>query len=383
MLSEPLAQEIIAQIGSCTDCPINIMNENGTIIASSDNHRIGTFHEAAYEMLKNNTELAEVTEDQTLTGVRPGINMCLQYKGRNIGVLGITGDVKSLRPIALVLKKSVELLVECEFNKIGYIRQRDARTSMQNYLMYMDVDSRLKATVRNLCRSLGYREDIPRIALLISAPDSEDREHLTAYLKENTAGSAQDIIFRDNQENLVIFLAYQEELDGFFNSYKYTIGEYLHNLLSHCRAGDLPVRICVGPMESDWSNYKYAYEKALWIHDNIHPGQPGGFYFYEHMDEYLKSRLPLVELHKIFGSFAGTFSEKFIESFVTHIGVLYENNYSFQKSSDQLFIHKNTLAFRIDKIRSRLGIDPIQNMKDRELTEYLYYYLSHSSKNIY
>lgn len=382
-MSEPLAQEIIAQIGSCTDCPINVMNENGTIIASSDNDRIGTFHEAAYEMLKTNTELAEVTDTQALAGVQPGINMCLQYKGQNIGVLGVTGDVAKLRPIALVLKKSAELLLECEFNRVGYTRRQDAKTLMQNYLMYVDVDSTLKATVSSLCKSLGYREDIPRIVLLISTPDTGGSKRLAAYLKENVSKSSQDIVFRDNQGNIVIFLAYRENLDGFFSSYKYTIGEYLQNFLSRCRSGELPVRICAGPMESDWSNYKYAYEKALWIHDNIHPGQPGGFYFYEHMDEYLKSRLPLVELHKIFGSFAGSFSEKFIESFVKHIGVLYDNNYSFQKSSDQLYIHKNTLAFRIDKIRNRLGIDPIQNMKDRELTEYLYYYLRHSGKNTF
>ena len=121
-------------------------------------------------------------------------------------------------------------------------------------------------------------------------------------------------------------------------------------------------------------NYKYGYEKTLWLKDNIKKINSGSVYFYEHIGEYLRSQLPLIELHKIFEVFQASYPPQFFEQLLSHMDVLYENNYNFQQSSKQLFIHKNTLAFRLDKIRERLGADPIQNLKDRELVEYMCYY---------
>ena len=102
-------------------------------------------------------------------------------------------------------------------------------------------------------------------------------------------------------------------------------------------------------------------------------------FFYDHLDEYMKHQLPFLVLHKVFDVFAKQYTDEFKQLYMEHIGALYENNYSMQESAKRLYIHKNTLAFRLDKIKNQLGLNPMQSARDRELIDYFYYYLKQLS----
>lgn len=379
MLNEFLAQSIIEQLGECTDYNVNIINKSGFVLASSDPNRIGTFHEIAYKMVQENIDVIEVDDDSDLLGVRPGINMMFYYRRRPVGILGITGKGETIRALASVIRKSVELMVECELGKNALLYRKNARERLLNYLLYADVIPEEAAKVCELFDSLGYRRELPRIPLLLSVRGSLGPQQLLEQSRSYLPLSSQDILTQDHDGRLVLFLSYTESLDGFFDHYRFYIGEFLKDFLSWCRTLSLTYYVHVGPMQTNPVHYKFGYEKTLWLKENIKKASCGGIYFYEHIGEYLRSQLPLIELHKIFEVFSSHYSSRFSEQLVSHMDVLYENNYNFQQSSSQLFIHKNTLAFRLDKIREQLGADPIQNMKDRELVEYLCYYL-HQAK---
>lgn len=47
------------------------------------------------------------------------------------------------------------------------------------------------------------------------------------------------------------------------------------------------------------------------------------------------------------------------------VNTLDKCNYNFNKVSEQLFVHKNTVFFRLDKIKEFLEIDPVKNACDR------------------
>lgn len=377
MLNKALARDIIDQLDECLSYSINIIDLSGTIIASSDASRIGTFHELAYQMLQTNAELMEIGNDNEYVGVQSGINMALQFRKQTIGIIGITGDIKTIRPLALVVKKSAELILECEFNKVVYSSKKDSRTQFLRFLLRSEIDPQNIQIVRDLSKKLGYLEQVPRIPIVLSLEKHLDWSALKECFLSHSSPNDQDIITPDDYGNLVVFFSYTDSLKVFFNTYKYLIEDYLKDFISYCRLRNLGLKVSVGSLQSQWKNYRFGYEKALWVQEAIHPERTGIIYFYEHIDEYFKTKLPFPELHKIFDTFSGLFDKKFTDFFLKHIHVLYDNDYNFQKSSDELFIHKNTLSFRIDKIRTHLGVDPIQNMKDRELTEYLYYYLQH------
>lgn len=52
MIDVALARKFIEQITQYTDYNINIMNDQGVIIASRDPKRVGTFHEVAYYIVR-------------------------------------------------------------------------------------------------------------------------------------------------------------------------------------------------------------------------------------------------------------------------------------------------------------------------------------------
>lgn len=374
MLNESLANYFIEQLGECTDYCINIINKSGFVLASSDPNRVGKFHEVAYKMIQEKIDVMEVKDESEFLGVKPGINMIFHYRKKPVGIIGVTGNVEGMRSIAPVIRKSVEVMLECELGKTALLYRKNAREQLLNHLLYLDIDQENSSQINHLFDHLGYKKDLPRIPLLLSIHGSINPEHLLEKAKGLLPISSQDILSLDNKGQLVLFLSYPESLDGFFEEYRFYIGNYLKDFLAWCRSYSLSFVVCVGPMQLNPVNYKYGYEKTLWLKDNIKKINSGSVYFYEHIGEYLRSQLPLIELHKIFEVFQASYPPQFFEQLLSHMDVLYENNYNFQQSSKQLFIHKNTLAFRLDKIRERLGADPIQNLKDRELVEYMCYY---------
>ena len=75
MINPNLAKKFVERIAKYTDYNINIMNDQGIIIASRNPERIGTFHETAYNMIRSNLEISSVSKGDALLGVQNGVNL--------------------------------------------------------------------------------------------------------------------------------------------------------------------------------------------------------------------------------------------------------------------------------------------------------------------
>ena len=63
------------------------------------------------------------------------------------------------------------------------------------------------------------------------------------------------------------------------------------------------------------------------------------------------------------------------DEFATVIGALLESNFNLVHASAALYMHKNTLVYKLNKIKRALQIDPVNSRADRDLCRYLNYYL--------
>lgn len=95
-------QKIADEVGAMIHRNINIMDENGVIIASTDKSRIGTLHAAAQELLQR--DLPELLVERESEGVYNGINLPLKIENKVIGVVGITGPVEEVSVLGSVIK---------------------------------------------------------------------------------------------------------------------------------------------------------------------------------------------------------------------------------------------------------------------------------------
>lgn len=125
MINNEIAQKIVDAVGPLIHSNVNIMDKKGMIIASSDNTRVGTIHPIALKIISNDNndkEYGIINETMEIDGwtVKPGVNLPINYKNKIIGVVGVTGDPLKIIEHAKLIQYTVELLVWREYstNKI-------------------------------------------------------------------------------------------------------------------------------------------------------------------------------------------------------------------------------------------------------------------------
>lgn len=112
MLSTILANKIIDEAKKLIDKDLIIVNTAGEIIASSEESRVGNFHEGAKICVQKESKIIITEADAlTLEGVRAGINLPIMFHGKVIGVIGITGEPNQILPFGELLRKMTELLI--------------------------------------------------------------------------------------------------------------------------------------------------------------------------------------------------------------------------------------------------------------------------------
>ncbi|QHE63522.1 hypothetical protein FHE72_22900 [Rossellomorea vietnamensis] len=92
-ITEELAYPIIEKLKTIVHYNINIMNESGVIVASTDSTRINQVHEGALYVLKQKSSLIIFENDlDKYHGSKEGINLPIEFMGEIIGVVGVTGS---------------------------------------------------------------------------------------------------------------------------------------------------------------------------------------------------------------------------------------------------------------------------------------------------
>lgn len=113
MIRPSLANNIISEVRKLLDEDLIIVDTNGIIIASTDESRIGTFHEGALISYRERSKIIITKEDQNkLAGVKAGINLPIFFQEQIIGIIGITGDPSKISPYGELLRKMTELLIK-------------------------------------------------------------------------------------------------------------------------------------------------------------------------------------------------------------------------------------------------------------------------------
>ena len=183
------------------------------------------------------------------------------------------------------------------------------------------------------------------------------------------AGPREDISAVTREKQIIIFKCFDRAkiLQG---TYKYAIGEYLGNFLGFLLDHDIECKFYIGTFQDELSEYRKAYQQCCWLRENIR-AKSRGVYFYDYAGEYLHSLIPLPELHHIYHVFDELLDEKSREDFADLIDSLERNNYNLVDSSKELYIHKNTLVFRLNKLRDMFAVNPLQKSNERAFLKFM------------
>ncbi len=105
------AQKIVDAVKEVCGYDINYINKKGIIFASTDSSRIGDFHEIGRKVVETG-EPIEVSEDSSFSGTHKGVNIPIVYKRDVIAAIGISGDPGEVRKYAMLSQRITALIIK-------------------------------------------------------------------------------------------------------------------------------------------------------------------------------------------------------------------------------------------------------------------------------
>jgi carbohydrate diacid regulator len=356
-LSKTDAQEIVKEISQLLKTKINIMNNKGIIIASSNKNRINTFHEGAYKIINNKLSELEVQEkDSDLQGTYQGLNFPIEFDNEIIGVVGITGTSETTRAYGNIVKKMTEILVE------GKAKDEAKRNKelIKSYFLIDWIASdntpyNLQLIQRGLDLNINIEKERRIIALYISASNQQlaidlEKKIINKFYTINTS----NLIFKES--NYLIIAT--EELD------KINLNNQLNKIINSLKTDNVKIFIGISSIIKDFYNINLYYKNAIHALNIQRLRNISGFSYYKDLAieliyEHIPTSTKTEIINKIFSKYNSDNIEKPIEILKTY----FEFNGSIKRAALKLNMHPNTLQYHLNKIKEDTNLDP-RNIKD-------------------
>lgn len=375
ILEPALAQKFIDKTAKHLEYNINIMNDKGTIIASKDPTRIGTFHEVAYRMLNGTIESGVVNENQKYIGTKPGVNLFIDYKNKHVGVICVTGNPENVHAFAQLVKISMEAMLEYELQMEGDRYRENKAERFLHYLLYED---KIDLTIANrMADELNFNRDLVRVCIVIKYNKEYKSKKIINALTNSEGYSYQDLVTIARNDDIILFKVLSDKVNVGIRDYKNIITEYINHFYEQLpKEYDInKIGFFIGSIQKNIDKYRSSYihaqELAIRAKDI-----KGVHFFSDNILNYYRSLATIKAYHEVFNVYDELFSDEEKKMLVELVETLYKNNYNIVYSAKELFIHRNTLLFRLNKFKEMLNIDPISNADDREFLNELAYYFS-------
>lgn len=351
------AQDIVEEIGAIVKQNINMMDERGVIIASTDKDRIGHFHEAAKKIIDE--ELAElyVTTDAAEKAVPPmrvGINLPIEYQHHIVGVIGVTGGYEQVIGFGQVVKKMTEILIrEREREEEKRLDLRVISRFLEDWVLGAGI---LRPTLlQERGRQLGIDITRPRRVMVVSMDDVEDYiDSLPGQeLIENIENAVLDILRREPAMLVLRNAARQIFLLPEADDKKMkALGEDIRRMVRE-RFGQ-NMRIGIDGVSRNIHEAYGQADRAWRIGANV----DDKIVLFSRLDlgmflQEISTQTKFDYLQKIFHAYS-------VEERRPVMDVLrayFTAGGSLTKASEKLFIHKNTLQYKLQRIARLTGYD--------------------------
>ncbi|MFP4661729.1 MAG: CdaR family transcriptional regulator [Halanaerobiales bacterium] len=359
-LTAELAQGIVNQTMDVLGKNINIMNHNGIILGSGNSERINNYHEGAMKVIETGKEfIVSKNEAKNYLGVEAGINLPIKFNNNIIGVVGITGSIGEVEAYGEIVKNLVELMLSYNFLQKEMALENKAKENYYQQLLSNNYNDDLFKDRADL---FNIDLDLYRVVVVIKPLPFDNKqlenEIQTLYSLLNIS-SDRDILFIRG-ENLIFVKSFETDV---FKEQCSIIQSMARLVLMRLEHVFDDVEVGIGQIFSGVDKLHLSYEgakHALEVGERIYEAKEK-IYFLDHLGydyfiPYLESTSAEYYLHHMLENdiadiFGNTDIGEVIEALV-------ENDLNLSQTADSLFIHRNTLLYRLNKIEELTGLDP-------------------------
>ncbi len=353
-LEKQSAQKIVEDIGAIVHRNINMMDETGVIIASTDPMRIGQFHSGAKKIIDEQLKELYISEEESLENAKPGLNLPIVHNQSTVGVVGISGSYDEVIGFGQIVSKMTEILVMEQYR----IEEEKLDKRVQNRFLE---DWILKDSPENLegmierGRAIGIDITIPRQILIVSIANYEhetdsvegqqkieDIEHMIT----RELDPYPDVLVLRNTGRQIILLPskYRKRMRSLAEHLSDVIKDRYHTGLRIGYSGRTQdVHVDYIEASRAWRGSGHTASGILCFSDmktEIFIDDISE----SHKVDYLRSLFP-------------DGSQEELESWMELIDTYFQLDGSLMKTAEALFIHKNTLQYKIHKLSELTGFD--------------------------
>ena len=366
MITGIKSQYIVEELAAIIDRNINFMNEEGVIVASTDKSRIGNVHEGALVVLKTKKKLLVEKESQ-YAGTKPGINLPVYFENQVVGVIGITGTEPEILKMAEVIRKMTEILVKEQLiDERNFIVNQAKEVFIRDWLEGRWKDEK---TLSSRGWTLGINVNLPRVAVTVHiygndgerdkpAFDLQREQSLyTGYLREAIKFNDQDLMVPTGSMKYALLLTCPDVAE---DKRKQFVTHKIQFILRQLPKSDrYTVRVGVGGFYDYVRGIATSYAESEKAEMYAKTNMPTNIVFYD--DLRLETLLDGIPEERSLKFVQNTLKldhfsnpQEVVET-LTHF---FQCNQSINKTAEKLFIHKNTLQYRLLKIKETTGYDP-------------------------
>lgn len=339
-ISRQIAQQIVSSVKDVCEQDVNFIDKNGIIFASTNETRIGDFHEIGQQVVRTGKAI-EVATDNSFSGTQRGVNLPFLSHGEVIAVIGISGNPDEVRKFAYLAQRITSLILrEHELDaqnhnqktQLNYVIHSLITNSPMNQHFFAEFleKNRIKTTAeyQAIIIQLDSRYNPSNLALV--------EQHI--YQVFDYTGSK---LYTFNYPNEYVLLLTKEVLDQWAYLLKKLAEEY-HDFMK-IGIGNSTV---LGKLYHSYDAARIALRSA--------DGSQNLIYFDE------------LDLDILLGSISKDAKEYFLKKTMDKISekeqkllrTYFQCDMSLKKTCEILYLHKNTLQYRLDKIWHACGYNP-------------------------
>ena len=228
------------------------------------------------------------------------------------------------------------------------------RFDKDNFIKNLLLDNLLLVDIYNRAKKLHIDTDVRRVIFIIETSHDKDTNTLDS-VRSLFGGKTRDFITAVDEKNIIVV----KELfagEGYAEMEK--VAEEMLSMLKS--EGEEGAHIAYGTIVGNIKEVSKSYKEAKLALDV-------GKIFFEEKDIIAYSALGIgrliyqlpIPLCKMFirEIFEGKSPDDFDEETLTTINKFFENSLNVSETSRQLYIHRNTLVYRLDKLQKSTGLD--------------------------
>jgi carbohydrate diacid regulator len=367
---EKIARSIVMRTMQIIDCNVNVMDAKGRIISSGDNDRVGEIHEGALLAL---TQQRVVNIDDasihTLRGVKPGINLPLRLNGHIVGVVGLTGRPADLHQYGQLVCMTAEMMLEQA--RLLQLLAQNSRLREELVLSLVRSDT-YSPMIYEWAQRLGVDLQKPRIAMIVEL----DSGQLGVSSAMSELQQLQSLLMETDADDLMAIVSLTEMVvlkPAFIHGQCWEPLEHKRRMDKlYCRiqqGSPLKVRLALGNFFPGEGGVQRSYLTAKTTMKVGKQRMPDvQCYCYQDMElpvlldslrgswQAIELVRPLRRLKAMDGN--GVFRKT--------LHMWFSHNLQVAVTANALYIHKNTLEYRLRRISELTGLN-LASFDDRFL----------------